>query len=155
MKPGKAAVKAEKKEMKASVKAMTPPAKSKPGVSPNPLVTGGKTLPKLSGPLGGMPKTTARSGVAPAMPGPRRSTPTPPPPNRGIGRAGINSVATQPSRGGLSSVVSKANLPTPSGAKRVMAEPKQPNIRSAPKPLVQPKPVIRSTAKPAMPGRKK
>jgi hypothetical protein len=150
MKPGKAAVKAEKKEMKASVKAMTPPAKSKPGVSPNPLVTGGKAMPKLSGPLGGMPKA-GMGGLLGGMAPKPRTAGTPKPPVRSTAKPAM----VQPSRGGLSSVVSKANLPTPSGAKRVMAEPKQPNIRSAPKPLVQPKPVIRSTAKPAMPGRKK
>lgn len=77
MKPGKAAVKAEKKEMKASVKAMTPPAKSKPGVSPNPMVTGNNTLPKLSGLVGGVSKTGGTGGTvgfAPKMAaGPKRT----------------------------------------------------------------------------------
>ena len=88
--------------------------KPKPGVSPNPLVTGGKTLPKLSGPVGGMaPKATAAVRNVPQMP--KKAVPAP------LQATRVGSVASK--------------------------------MGTAPK--VQPKPVIRSTAKPAMPGRKK
>jgi len=103
--------------------------KPKPGVSPNPIVTGGKTLPKLSGAVGGVPKAGMGGllGVAPKMTAaPKRSTPTPP------------------------QVARAADMKA-----RMSGTPKPP-VRSVAKPaMVQPKPVIRSTAKPAMPSRKK
>ena len=95
MKAGKAAVKAEKKEMKAAVKAMTPPSKSKPGVSPNPAVTGGtRSVPKagMGGLLGGMAPKTTKPVAKPAMVQPKpliRSTAKPAMPGRAVAKKAV------------------------------------------------------------------
>lgn len=101
------------------------------------VVSGKKTLPKMSGPVGGMASNVPKAGMGGLLGGMSakpRTTGTPKPPVRST------PTPTQTARAGLNNLVSKAKLPAPSGAKRVMSEPK---------------PVIRSTAKPAMPSRKK
>ena len=118
--------------------------KPKPGVSPNPLVTGGKTLPKLSGPVGGMPNKPV---------GPTRLTPRPLPPGRSANAGGLVGGMAPKATAAVRNVpqMPKKAVPAPLQATRVGGVASK--MGTAPK--VQPKPVIRSTAKPAMPTRKK
>jgi hypothetical protein len=105
-------------------------AKSKPGVSPNPMVTGGMARPTAGGPLGGIPKPTPaqQKMVAKKVNPAARAQP--------LSRAGT--VASKMGR--------IATVMPPKPSTTVTRKPPGP---------VKPSGPVRSTAKPAMPARKK